>query len=545
VGRRPRCLAPTPPGAMRRLAPAVLVAVWGAAGAEEGSCPAGGCEAKGGYHWPNVRGLAGQYGVSNLTVPKDLSKPSWRWHHESGQYGTVVVGGPVIDDESNLYFTEMTKLLKMSRDGQVIWTASPPPGTLFPDGPSIHNGGVFQSTMAGELCKFRMDSGERVWCKKYYAHTGADSKYVTSHDGVVVIGTDNAQQQGGGSKHVLGISTETGEKLWDFAPDLPTWNNMGMFTHEDTVVLQDWDAKVYCLGLHNGSLLWKNGGNDGRTWTDGGTIIGANGVVYSHWARRHQAGASTPFLGGGISAYRLSDGKFLWTREMRHGVYTWPVAGRLHDGDDRWSVVTAAGAIPPCAPWKAILGYTAQQTAPRAFWGLLVLEAAVFLLSWCKLPCRKWRAMLLRLLAVFVVAVAVSVYGCYSFVSANSNFPGEITAFDAETGDVRWHYDLPPWMRVAARGDEEGWIPRWKTPWRGTCCPASFGSPSVDGDGTVYVGFVSGVFYGIKDRNADGRIDESEVRTFDAEAAFLHSGPAFAPGIFAFSTCDSVWAWRT
>eukprot|EP00411_Alexandrium_monilatum_P097197 CAMPEP_0175796650 /NCGR_PEP_ID=MMETSP0097-20121207/85078_1 /TAXON_ID=311494 /ORGANISM="Alexandrium monilatum, Strain CCMP3105" /LENGTH=69 /DNA_ID=CAMNT_0017107849 /DNA_START=25 /DNA_END=231 /DNA_ORIENTATION=+ len=69
------------------------------------------------------------------------------------------------------------------------------------------------------------------------------------------------------------------------------------------MVLQDWDAKVYCLGLHNGSLLWKNGGSDGRTWTDGGTIIGADGIVYSHWARRHQDQASTPFLGGGISAY--------------------------------------------------------------------------------------------------------------------------------------------------------------------------------------------------------------------------------------------------
>merc|ERR1711920_315941 len=120
----------------------------------------------------------------------------------------------------------------------------------------------------------------------------------------------------------------------------------------------------------------------------------------------------------------------------------------------------------------------------------------------------------------------------------------EIRAFNAETGELQWSYELDFMKRKVARGDSEGDFARRATPWRGRCVPVAYSSPSVDGDGVVLIGHMSGKFFGVKDWNNDGGISRDEVSTFDAEAAFLHSGPAFAPGIFAFTTCDSLWVWR-
>merc|ERR1712187_551284 len=60
-----------------------------------------------------------------------------------------------------------------------------------------------------------------------------------------------------GNDVVMALNPKTGETLWTFRPDTPTWNLMPMFPMDDTVVFQDQDGKAYRLGLHNGTLLWK------------------------------------------------------------------------------------------------------------------------------------------------------------------------------------------------------------------------------------------------------------------------------------------------
>merc|ERR1712187_785682 len=102
------------------------------------------------------------------------------------------------------------------------------------------------------------------------------------------------------------------------------------------------------------------------------------------------------------------------------------------------------------------------------------------------------------------------------------------------------------WSRPGARGDEEGFFQRVRVslPKRPICLPVAHSSPSVDGNGVVFIGHASGLFIGVKDWNKDGKISDEEVSTYDTEAAYLHSGPAFAPGMRAVTTCDSLWVWK-
>merc|ERR1712190_633047 len=93
----------------------------------------------------------------------------------------------------------------------------------------------------------------------------------------------------------------------------------------------------------------------------------------------------------------------------------------------------------------------------------------------------------------------------------------------------------------AGRGDKEGYSTRTRLRMRGHCLPASWGSPSIGGDGVVYANFQSGWLYAIKDVNGDGIIDnETEVVAFETEAA-SQGGISFAPGMMAVTTCDSLY----
>lgn len=558
LSRRRRCCASFP-GAQamfcrrdRLLARFVLFATWLAAGAEkmepditEALCTAGEqCRESPTpqrvHHWPNVRGHLGSYGVSPLpgplAAPGNLSGPSWRWPPLANRFLSVVVGGPVIDNEGNLYIVDLFALHKFNAQGRILWAQKPPTeGATFPDGPSLMDEKVFASTTLGELCAFDSTTGELVWVRKYFEKTGGDSKYVTSHDGVVVIGTDSANLGGGGSKHVLGIDGLNGSLLWAFSPDTPTWNTMGMFTDADTVVFQDFDSKVYCLGLHNGTLLWKSGGHGGKTFSDGGTIIGQNGVVYAVSTKGNAI--STPFSGGGLHAYRLSDGVLLWEKELPHPVLTWPVVAKLGQ-DSKFTVIVCPGPLGGL-PWKL-------SVVVCTGYGIPVMLAASLCWTLCARCKGGWAGLAKKLsiccLLLFAIVAALTANHVLQY---RAGFPGVVTALDAETGELQWSYELPVWRRVAARGDEEGVLTRLRLfPDRPVCLPAMFSSPSVDGAGVLYIGHMSGMLFGIKDWNADGTISSDEVSAFDAEAAFLHSGPAFAPGMFAFTTCDSLFVWR-
>merc|ERR1712129_289331 len=96
-----------------------------------------------------------------------------------------------------------------------------------------------------------------------------------------------------------------------------------------------------------------------------------------------------------------------------------------------------------------------------------------------------------------------------------------IQAFTAQNGERLWSTELPPYGRMAARGDEEGYFERVKLHHRDQCLPAQFSSPTISGDGMVYVGRADGGLYAV---------NQHKFTKFDAGAGALHPGTSWAPG---------------
>eukprot|EP00747_Dinoflagellata_sp_TGD_P097147 gnl/TRDRNA2_/TRDRNA2_167041_c0_seq3.p1 gnl/TRDRNA2_/TRDRNA2_167041_c0~~gnl/TRDRNA2_/TRDRNA2_167041_c0_seq3.p1 ORF type:complete len:247 (-),score=27.17 gnl/TRDRNA2_/TRDRNA2_167041_c0_seq3:55-795(-) len=242
-------------------------------------------------------------------------------------------------------------------------------------------------------------------------------------------------------------------------------------------------------------------------------------------------------LGGGIHAYRLSDGKLLWERDLPHQVLTWPVAAKVNDGPE-YTVFAF--------PSAGSSGFQDEALFNTFIYEMVLPVTSACLAASIVLQLRGVQSILpyLGVVVVGFAALAYISWGLleYRFVQGT---PSEIHAFKADTGEKLWSYQLDYMKKKNALGEDEGFAIRSAdSPWRSVCAPVAYSSPSVDGNGVVFIGHMSGKFFGVKDWNGDGQISKEEVSVFNAEAAFLHSGPAFAPGMFAFTTCDSLWVWR-
>merc|ERR1711953_939926 len=99
----------------------------------------------------------------------------------------------------------------------------------------------------------------------------------------------------------------------------------------------------------------------------------------------------------------------------------------------------------------------------------------------------------------------------------------ELIALDAESGEVLWAYQPPTYdkiMQISA-GDDEMVISRLFSYKGGVCChPTAWGRPVISGDGTVYVPYLDGRAYVIRDLDGDGQIEKEDVSTYDFGVAF-------------------------
>eukprot|EP00747_Dinoflagellata_sp_TGD_P141014 gnl/TRDRNA2_/TRDRNA2_176078_c0_seq13.p1 gnl/TRDRNA2_/TRDRNA2_176078_c0~~gnl/TRDRNA2_/TRDRNA2_176078_c0_seq13.p1 ORF type:complete len:499 (-),score=42.05 gnl/TRDRNA2_/TRDRNA2_176078_c0_seq13:609-2105(-) len=448
------------------------------------------------HFWPHVRGSPGRYGTTSLKGPSDLStSPAWSWHHPAGRYHTTLRGGGILDSEKNIYIATSDGIRKFSRTGEELWHT--PRAARISNAPVLMGTSLFGNTIDGEVFALSLDTGKELWSKKHGQSIGSDTAYVEANNGVVVTGMD-AAPEGAGNTRVLGLNAETGERLWDFKPDMTVWNVMPMFPDDDSTIFMDIAGGVYRVGLHDGKLIWHTPApaDSGDSFSDGGVILGPDGSAYTCSNPAHTRGNEGEK--GALRKFRLSDGKLLWNTELPYPCISWPVVS----SDDK-TVVVVPGSFNSAPASLFQPDATQRQEVHDKALSLGEGQRALYRQQGINLP----------------------------------DLRASIMAFDTQTGEVEWSHDVKPYGGVAAAGDEEGVLERLAAGQDAICLPAHWSSPTISGDGTVYVGRTNGDLYAYNPKTGE--------HTYHTGTAPLHSGVTFAPGMMAYTDCDSLYVWNT
>jgi len=445
------------------------------------------------YHWPHARGKVGSYSTASFAGPANLTSAfSWSWHHPAGIYHTIVVGGPLIDDQNNLYISAEDGIRKFSPEGAVLWYYAPrgPISTC----PSLYQGALYGNDCSGWVFALDMATGREIWAEKKAYSVPGDTGYVEAHDGVVVTGVDAGSF--GGATRVLGLDAKDGRTLWEYKSTGVFWNIMPVFPGDGSFIVMDFHGGLYKHALHSATLLWEAPSPlvSHYSFSDGGVMLGPDGDAYtcSNYNATGQPGSK-----GVLRAYRLQDGFLRWERVLPVPCNSWPVVT-----PDNSAVIVPTGAFvaSPAASDPVILGKFAKTPEEMHAWSLSLGSGE-----------RK-------------------AYGLPEITAA-------VAAFSAQTGLPLWSTSLPPYGRYAAAGDEEGVLVRRALGHRDQCLPAQFNAPTLSADGTIYVGRADGKLYAVGQGTGT-------FSTFAAGAGFLHPGTAWAPGMMAVSSCDGLFVWR-
>mmetsp|Transcript_4338 Transcript_4338/g.13262 ORF Transcript_4338/g.13262 Transcript_4338/m.13262 type:complete len:530 (+) Transcript_4338:109-1698(+) len=479
------------------------------------------------YYWPMARGPIGSHATSPYKGPRDLaSSLKWSYDRPEGKFaGPNSNGSPLIDDKKNIYAMFGWGVHKFSPDGRLLWEYWVEGGTN--DIPALFDGLLYVTAFSGHVVAVDMETGRQVWKTKQVCtwreknparvHFTCDCKTIgpdiaslSAHGGVVTFKTH--MPVGGGACKVMGLNASSGEFLWDYATDHMVWNYYPMLTEDGgSVVFQDSTGSVYRLGL-DGTEIWKAGTHSEpwyKTWTDGGVQIGPNGVVYAMKAvGGHNVGP------GHISAYRVSDGKHLWTSPYTpEAPNAWPVIGRMRKDDPLTVIAPSGKAGGHDAAWEV--------------W-------AVRLGSMWQSPF--WSAILKP---VFNVLIRLhDALGDYAQIPFSiPSMQAEVWGLDAETGQLLWKWLPPVWRQGKFRGENKrilsgGFV----------CIPNPVGNPTLDANGNLYIGVLDGFVYHLtRDSSGPGVKVQSK---FDAEGAFSNGGVSLAPGMMVIVSCDTVLVFR-
>jgi len=440
--------------------------------------------------------------LTSETLPRNLSSAfSWNFHHPEGRFRTVMRGNPLIDSASNVLILTENGLFKLSPEGRLLWSYVAKTPALMNVVPCIMDDVVYGSSMDSTTYAVDLQTGKELWSRRYSDSTGVDTHYVDARQGILLAGVDHSAKHGGGNLRVLGINASTSDVLWELKLDLPTWNFSPLFPGDGSFIFMDISGGVHRVMHHTGERVWYTPVPEKykASFTDGGVSIAPDGS-----AAFACSNAEGDWVGA-LRAYRISDGVRMWEKLLPTGCTSWPVIAKTSD----WGVLPAGSFIN--RPWVMDL----EQWMP----GQIKLALHTFSL---------WMGPDMRRLVPI------------------RSLRTEIIAFDTKTGATRWNYRTPDWQRLAAKGDEEGYLERASHQRSPICLPTTWGTPTMSGDDTVYVGHVSGILYAVKDHNGDDYIDpETEVSSFDMDAAPLPNNPAWAPGMMAVASCDTLFVFKS
>lgn len=231
------------------------------------------------HHWPHARGKPPQFGTTAEVWANQSVR--WMWHDPAGRFHNLLSGGVVIDEDSNMFLMSAKGLYAFSVNGQQLWHYETP--GISNNEPSLFEDLVLGSTKDGVAFGVNRVTGEVRWETKLAESAGGDCGYPAAFDGIMVVGAlKNLIPIDGGNRKVFGLNARTGEKLWEYQLDVPTWNLTPLFPGDGSVLFQDWTGSLLRLGLHSGALIWRSPArNSSASFSDGGAILGPNQMAYT------------------------------------------------------------------------------------------------------------------------------------------------------------------------------------------------------------------------------------------------------------------------
>ena len=289
-----------------------------------------GSEGEAQHHWASGRGNFPEYAVAKHPAPFNLAETfAWEWHHPLGRFATLTYG-TAIDAESNIYLSAADGVRKFDQHGKMLWEYPSLPAEVM-NAPSLYNGLLYGSDTHGHVFALDMQTGNLMWKTRVAENIGQDNGFNMVRAGIALAACDwrKPSPNGEANQRIQALNASTGDELWMFKPDTPVWNFLPLFVGDNDFVFQDMSGKVYRINLSTGALLWKAGGRNG-TWTDGGSAVGPNNVVYAVNNNHPMPQASTSeYSPGTLSAYNLTDGQLLWSITTPRPPNNAPAVGRV------------------------------------------------------------------------------------------------------------------------------------------------------------------------------------------------------------------------
>jgi len=446
------------------------------------------------HFWPSGRGRIGHYSQA-YDVPEGLNLTAsfaWSWKHPPGLIPSIHWGS-LIDKKHNIYVVGTDSIYKLSPEGRVLWKSQHGGEHCSINGNAIYG----MRPMLALMFALDIDTGKALWTKKVAWSTGVQGDMVAASSGVVVAGVDSyhtGSDSGTPSKRVIGVNASSGSKLWTYTPECGLWNLMAMFPDDETTAFMDECGGAYRLGLHNGSVLWKQ--TQPESFTDGGAVLDAAGDMYTCSSPKGSTGENGT---GVVRKYRMHDGKQLWEAAVDSPCVNFPAISAANS-----ALILAPGGLAAEAKTKDVKGLKSKREKEQFYQLQLELVNNQSQRSYYGLP----------------------------------DLKASIRALDTHTGKQLWRHNVEPWGALAFAGDEErAWNYTQSKSLLPHCWPSHWSGALTFSDGRVYIGRSTGDIY-VYDPKTD---TEDKFHTGDG---ILMGGLSSAPGMLVATTCSSVHVFK-
>mmetsp|Transcript_87207 Transcript_87207/g.202992 ORF Transcript_87207/g.202992 Transcript_87207/m.202992 type:complete len:481 (-) Transcript_87207:62-1504(-) len=363
-----------------------------------------------------------------------------------------------------------------------------------------------------------------------------------------------------------------GELLWEYLPPRDRGEEMPDMSsiYEGAVYVSTTHGRIIAISMETGKELWvtklrSTDGNNGWVSVEGGVVItGSDAAEWNRFIRI--PGRSADQFVTGLNA---TDGRVMWKFKpdapvwnfmgsfVGDGTFTFQdYEGRAYrcsalDGSLIWK---AGGVLGSWTDGSALLGpnrvvYTVSN---RDYFGGTDAHGYV---SAFRLEDGKplWRATVPRPPNNMPAIGRLTGRTGLSLVQpigqqCVQGSPTDVYALDAETGKLQWVFNGPAQKDRLQAGDSNVLAQQQRTQAgvRSITAPNPWSAPTIDAEGTVFIGSEEGPFFALADLDGDGVVQgDQEVSRLETGACFSgSSAAAIAPGMMVATSIDAMYVFK-